>query len=110
MLRIGYFARIGQVTIETLRYYDVVLKTVASLLVAGRRICVTENTDYPVGLPEAFQKLYAYAATERAEPASCGIAVWYTPVDATDEDVEAAVTLNARLPSTSWSMNCQRRT
>lgn len=81
--------------------YDVVLKTVEPVLVAGRRIIVTENVDHPVGLPEAFQEAYAYAADRRVDPHGCGIAVWYTPVDATtEEDVEAAVPLKESLPGT----------
>jgi DNA-binding transcriptional MerR regulator len=76
--------------------YDVVLKTVEPVLVAGRRISVTENIDHPVGLPEAYEEVSTYCAQQRAELAGSCIAVWYTPVDATtNEDVEAAYPLNA---------------
>jgi len=69
--------------------YDIVLKTIEPLLVAGRRIIVTENDDHPVGLPEAFEETYNYVQ-EHGKQASPCIAVWYTPMDAQEEDVEAA--------------------
>ncbi len=80
--------------------YDVVLKTVPPLLVAGRRIIVSENDDHPHGLPEAFAEAGAYVAECNGEVAGACIAVWYTPVDATiNEDVEAAVPLKAPIAS-----------
>jgi len=57
--------------------YDIVLKTIEPLLVAGRRIIVTENDDHPVGLPEAFEETYNYVQ-EHGKQASPCIAVWYT--------------------------------
>jgi len=76
--------------------YDVVLKTTPPLLVAGRRIIVTENDDHPHGLPEAFAEAGTYVAQRNGEVAGACIAVWYTPVDATtNEDVEAAVPIKA---------------
>jgi DNA-binding transcriptional MerR regulator len=74
--------------------YDVVIKTVEPVLVAGRRILISENLNYPIGLPEAFQEVYTYTKEHRTDPKDCGIAIWYTPVDTTtNEDVEAAVPL-----------------
>jgi DNA-binding transcriptional MerR regulator len=82
----------------TMPAYDVVLKTVDPILVAGRRIIVTENVDHPVGLPEAFSEVGAYAENRRAEIAGGCMAIWYTPVDATtNEDVEAAYPLKASI-------------
>lgn len=84
----------------TMPAYDVVLKTVEPVLIAGRRIIVTENMDHPVGLPEAFQEVYTYTNERRIDPMGCGMAIWYTPVDATtNEDVEAAVLLKEPLPA-----------
>ena len=85
---------------NTMTTYDVVLKTVSPLLVAGRRIIVTENNDHPHGLPEAFAEAGAYVAERNGEVTGACIAVWYTPVDATtNEDVEAAVPLKAPIAS-----------
>ncbi|MEM8859966.1 MAG: GyrI-like domain-containing protein [Chloroflexota bacterium] len=83
--------RITQIELEgKMSDYDVVLKTVEPILVAGRRIRVTENIEYPVGLPEAFDEACAYVETNGKQTGP-GIAVWYTPMDAQEEDVEAAV-------------------
>jgi len=94
-------ARIRSIEQEgTMPAYDVVLKTIEPVLIAGRRIIVTENVDYPVGLPEAFQEVYAYTNEHRVDPNGCGIAIWYTPVSATtNEAVEAAVLLKEPIPS-----------
>lgn len=67
---------------------EVVLKTIDPILVAGRRIIVTENEDYPVGLPEAFEETQQFVE-KNGKQAGPSIAVWYTPVDAQEEDVEA---------------------
>ena len=83
-------ARLEQIDMEgKMPEYDVVLKTVEPALVAGRRIVVTENDDHPVGLPEAFGEVCNYVEANGKQTGPC-IAVWYTPVDATEEDVEAA--------------------
>lgn len=76
--------------------YDVVLKTVEPVLVAGRRITVTENVDHLVGLPEAYEEVSKYCAAQHADLDGSCIAVCYTPVDVTtNEDVEAAYSLRA---------------
>ena len=83
-------ARLTQIEMEgKMPEYDVVLKTVEPVLVAGRRIIVTENNEYPVGLPEAFGETYNYVQAHGKQAGPC-IAVWYTPMDAQEEDVEAA--------------------
>ena len=82
--------RLNQIEMEgKMSEYDVVLKKIEPILVAGRRITVTENNEYPVGLPEAFEEAYKYVQ-EHGKQAGPSIAVWYTPVDAEVEDVEAA--------------------
>ncbi|MEM7335755.1 MAG: GyrI-like domain-containing protein [Chloroflexota bacterium] len=68
--------------------YAVVLKTTEPVLVASRRITITENNEYPVGLPEAFKETHKYVQ-KHGKQAGPAIAVWHTPVDATVEDVEA---------------------
>ncbi|MEM9777756.1 MAG: GyrI-like domain-containing protein [Chloroflexota bacterium] len=87
-------ARINQIELEgKMSDYDVVLKTVEPILVAGRRIIVTENIEYPMGLPEAFNETCAHVE-KNGKQIGPGIAVWYTPIDAQEEDVEAAVPIN----------------
>jgi DNA-binding transcriptional MerR regulator/predicted transcriptional regulator YdeE len=80
---------------------DVVIKTVEPLLVASRRIIVTENVDHPVGLPEAFREVEQLVADQHAEADGACLAVWYTPVDATtNEDVEAAIPIKQAIAAT----------
>ena len=93
-------ARLKQIEMEgKMPEYDVVLKTIDPILVAGRRIIVTENDDHPVGLPEAFSEAYEYVQ-KNGKQAGPSIAVWYTPVDATVEDVEAAFPLEQSIAET----------
>lgn len=74
--------------------YDIVLKVLDPVLVAGRRIIVPKNIDHPIGLPEAFTEVYRYTTERRADIIGADIAIWYTPADATaNEDVEAALQL-----------------
>lgn len=82
--------RINQIELEgKMSDYDVIFKTVEPILVAGRRIIVTENNEVPVGLPEAFKETKEYVETH-GKQIGPSIAVWYTPVDAEhEEDVEA---------------------
>ena len=88
-------ARLTQIEQEgKMPEYDVILKTVAPILVAGRRIIVTENNEYPVGLPEAFEETYHYVQAHGRQAGLC-IAVWYTPMDAEEEDVEAVYPLES---------------
>jgi DNA-binding transcriptional MerR regulator len=80
--------------------YDVVLKTVAPMLVASKRILVPENGDVPRVLPEAFQEVWRFVEDRQGEVAGSCLAVWYTPTEALmNEDVEAAFPLRAPVPS-----------
>lgn len=92
--------RIKQIEMEgKMPEYDVVLKTIEPILIAGRRIIVTENNEYPVGLPEAFKETYNYVQEHGKHIAPC-IAIWYTPMDAQEEDVEAAYPIEKPIAET----------
>lgn len=93
-------ARLTQIELEgKMPEYDVVLKKVEPTLVAGRRIIVTENNDHPVGLPEAFNEAFTYVE-EHGKQVGPSIAVWYTPMDAPEEDVEAAFPIEKSIAET----------
>ncbi|MEM7128175.1 MAG: MerR family transcriptional regulator [Chloroflexota bacterium] len=93
-------ARLNQIEMEgKMSEYDVVVKSVDPILVAGRRILVTENKEYPVGLPEAFEEAHNYVQ-EHGKQAGQSIAVWYTPMDAEEEDVEAAFPIETSITGT----------
>lgn len=70
-------ARLTQIDLEgTMPNFEVVLKTIDSIIVAGRRIIVTKNNECPVWLGEAFQEAYDHVQAHGKQTGP-GIAIWY---------------------------------
>ncbi|MBV7335993.1 MerR family transcriptional regulator [Chloroflexi bacterium TSY] len=94
-------ARLIQIELEgKMPNFEVVLKTIDPMIVAGRRIIVTENNDFPVGLGEAFKEACDYVQAHGKQTGP-GIAIWYTPVDTKEaEDVEAAYPIEQEIAGT----------
>ena len=95
-------ARLRQIEQEnTMPDYEVVLKTVAPMLVASRRITIPTNDQVPDYLNPAFEEVFSYVSEQGLKPSSSHLALWHTTADTyTDEDVEALVPVARTLPGT----------
>jgi DNA-binding transcriptional MerR regulator len=95
-------ARLRQIESEdTMPDYDVVLKTIPPLLVASRRVTIPTNDQVPTYLGPAFTEAYSHLKHHGAKETGPCLAVWHQPADVyTNEDTEAAVPIDRRIPST----------
>jgi DNA-binding transcriptional MerR regulator len=86
---------------ETMSTYDVVLKTVPPMLVASRRVTIPTNDQVPAYLEPAFTAAGDHAKQHGAKEVGPCLALWHQPADVyTNEDVEAAIPIDRRIPST----------
>ena len=94
--------RLKQIEQEnTMPDYEVVLKTVAPVLVASRRVTIPTNDQVPDYLNPAFEEVFNYVAEQGVKPSSSHLALWHTSADThTDEDAEALVPVARTLPGT----------
>jgi DNA-binding transcriptional MerR regulator len=93
-------ARLRQIELEdTMSNYDVVLKTVAPMLIASRRITIPTNDQVPAYLGPAFQETGAYVKNRGAKETGPCFAVWHQAADVyVNEDAEAAVPIDRVIP------------
>lgn len=94
-------ARLRQIEQEhTMSNQEVVLKTVAPVLVASRRIRIPTNDQVPDHLGPAFAEATQHAQAHGAHPNGACLALWYTSADTlSDEEAEAAVPLDRPVPA-----------
>lgn len=84
---------------ETMPNYDVVLKTVPPMLVASRRVTVPANDQVPAYLKPAYKAVYDHLKANQVPDNGRCLTLWHTSVDTyTNEDVEAIVALDRRIP------------
>ncbi|MGQ0600244.1 MAG: GyrI-like domain-containing protein [Anaerolineales bacterium] len=76
-------------------------KTLPPMLVAARRIHIPTNDMVPSLLGPAFTEAYNHVCAQGGKDTGPCLAVWHTPADSfTDEDAEAVVPIDRRLPET----------
>lgn len=95
-------ARLMQIDMEDkMTDYDVVLKTVPSMLIASRKVSIPTNDQVPFYLDKAYDEVYDYAKTQGAKTLDHCFALWHQPADVRANEVaEAAVPIDRRLPGT----------
>lgn len=81
--------------------YDVVLKTLAPVLVAARRVTIPTNDQVPAYLNPAFTEVHAHLTHHGAKETGPCFALWHQPADVyTNEVAEAAIPIDRRIAST----------
>jgi DNA-binding transcriptional MerR regulator len=95
-------ARLVQIEMEDkMPDYDVVLKTMPSVLIASRKVTIPTNDQVPVYLDEAYGEVYDYAKAQGAKTLDHCFALWHQPAEVhANEVAEAAVPIDRRLPGT----------
>jgi DNA-binding transcriptional MerR regulator len=93
-------ARLRQIELEdSMPEYDVVLKTVPSMLVASCRVTIPTNDQVPAYLGPAFTETFDYVHWQGARETGPCLAIWHTPADVyANEDAEAAVPIDHPVP------------
>ena len=82
--------------------FEVVLKSVPSMLVATRRITIPTNDQVPKYLNPAFEEVFEHTANHGAKKNAPHLALWYTSASTlADEDAEAALPIDRVVPSTN---------
>lgn len=80
--------------------FEIVLKTVPSMLVAARRISIPTNDQVPAYLNPAFQEVFEHADRHGAKKHGPHLALWYTSASTlADEDAEAMLPIDRSIPS-----------
>jgi DNA-binding transcriptional MerR regulator len=80
--------------------YDIVLKTVAPMRVAARRITIPTNDQVPDYLGPAFMEVAEYVQGQGAKASGAYLALWHTPTEVySNEDAEAIVPIDRQLPT-----------
>jgi DNA-binding transcriptional MerR regulator len=94
--------RLRQIELEdSMSNYDVVLKTVAPMLVASRRVTIPTNDQVPAYLDPAFTETSEHIKKHGVKWNGPCFAVWHQPADVyTNEDAEAAIPIDRTLPAT----------
>ncbi len=94
-------ARLKQIEQEDrMSDYDVVLKTVAPLLIASRKVTIPANDQVPAYLDSAYGEVYGYIKTQGAKDTGSCFAVWHQPAAVLANEVaEAAVPIDHAVPS-----------
>jgi DNA-binding transcriptional MerR regulator len=95
-------ARLRQIELEDkMPNYDVVLKTVPSVLVAARRMTIPTNDQVPAYLGPAYTEVYDYVRKQGGKDVGPCFALWHSPADVYEnEDVEAVVPIESPVPET----------
>jgi len=95
-------ARLKQIDKENaMSTNDVVLKTVPPTLIASRRVTIPTNNQVPNILGSAFDEVYGLVKQRSAKDTGPCLAIWHQAADVYDnEDAEAAVPIDRRLPET----------
>jgi DNA-binding transcriptional MerR regulator len=95
-------ARLRQIELEDkMPNYDIVLKTVPSLLVAARRITIPTNDQVPDYLGQAYTEINDYIRKQGLKDNGPCFALWHSPADVYEnEDAEAVVPIDRPLPGT----------
>jgi DNA-binding transcriptional MerR regulator/effector-binding domain-containing protein len=95
-------ARLVQIEMEDkMPDYDVVLKTVPSVLIASRKVTIPANDQVPVYLDAAYSEVYDYAKGQGAKALDYCFALWHQPAEVhANEVAEAAAPIDRRLPGT----------
>lgn len=95
-------ARLRQIELEdTMPDYEVVLKTVPTMLIASRRVTIPTNDQVPAYIRPAFDEAYSYLKQQGAKDVGPCFAVWHQPAAVLENEVaEAAVPIDRTLPGT----------
>jgi DNA-binding transcriptional MerR regulator len=95
-------ARLRQIELEdSMPNYEVVLKTVAPMLIASRTVTIPTNDQVPKYLNPAFSAAYSYAEQQGAKITGPCFAIWHQGADVhTNEVAEAAFPIDRPLPGT----------
>jgi DNA-binding transcriptional MerR regulator len=95
-------SRLKQIDKEnTMPTNEVVLKTLPPTLIASRRVTIPTNNQVPNILGSAFDEVYDHLKQRGAKDTSPCLAIWHQAADVYDnEDAEAAVPIDRRLPET----------
>lgn len=95
-------ARLRQIELEdTMPDYEVVLKTVPTMLIASRRVTIPTNDQVPAYIRPAFDEAYSYLKQQGAKDIGPCFAVWHQPAAVLENEVaEAAVPIDRTLPGT----------
>jgi DNA-binding transcriptional MerR regulator len=93
-------SRLRQIEMENkMPNYDVLLKTVPSMLVASRRVTIPTNDQVPQYLRPAFKETYDYIRKQGAKDLNPCITLWHSPSDVYEnEDAEAIVPIDRPMP------------
>jgi len=92
-------ARLRQIEMENkMPNYDVIVKTVPSMLVASRRVTIPTNDQVPQYLGPAYTEAYDYVRKQGAKDTGPCFALWHSPADVYEnEDAEAVVPIDRPL-------------
>ena len=92
-------ARLRQIEMENkMPNYDVVIKTIPSMLVASRRVTIPTNDQVPQYLDSAYMEVYSYVHRQSAKDTGPCFALWHSPSDVYEnEDAEAVVPIDRPL-------------
>lgn len=95
-------ARLRQIELEdTMSDYDVVLKTVAPMLIASRSVTIPTNEEVPDYLGSAFTEAVNHVKENGAKDNGACFAIWHQPADVyINEVAEAAIPIDRVLPGT----------
>ena len=95
-------ARLRQIELEDkMPTYDVVVKTVPTVLVAARRVTIPTNDQVPQYLGPAYTEVYTYIREQGLKDDGQCMALWHSPADVYEnEDAEAIVVVDRLLPGT----------
>jgi DNA-binding transcriptional MerR regulator len=95
-------SRLRQIEMENkMPNYDVVVKTVPTMLVAARRVSIPTNDQVPQYLDPAFTEAYDYVRKQGAKDTGPCFALWHSPADVYEnEDAEAIVPIDRQLRGT----------
>ena len=95
-------ARLRQIEMENkMPKYDVLIKTVPTMLVAARRVTIPTNDQVPQYLGPAYGEVYDYLREQGVKDNGLCLTLWHSPADVYEnEDAEAIVPIDRHLPGT----------
>ena len=94
--------RLRQIELEDkMSEYDVVIKTVPTMLIASRRVTIPTNDQVPQYLGPAYAEVYDYIRKQGVKDDGPCMTLWHSPADVyANEDAEAIVVVDRVLPGT----------